>query len=175
VIWESYHWKEPLLQSASWLRRVRLGPGTRESTLVRIEKELFIGFYTIRKLLDTLKVSDSTKGQSYNLEFSPNRKRVDYLNWHHVDECYDLETRRSETRNLRFLCNLFIHSFVFVVCGEGPLEGFFVASDKMMNQKVYYVSIDQVIHAFRLVGRDYPDEVHLLRDPKTGEFRGRVT
>ena len=44
MIWESSYWKEPLLKSATWLRKIRLSENTQERTFVRIEKELFIGF-----------------------------------------------------------------------------------------------------------------------------------
>ena len=91
MIWESADWKKPLLSSAKWLRSVRLSERTRESTYVRIEKEIFFGFYSIRKLFEALKVSDSTRTFMYDLAWYPNRKPVDHLNWHRLGELYDLD------------------------------------------------------------------------------------
>ena len=54
MIYDSFYWKEPLLQTANWLRRVRLSERTSERTYVRVEREVFVGFYSIRKLFDTL-------------------------------------------------------------------------------------------------------------------------
>ena len=172
MIWESSYWKEPLLDAATWLRRVRFRENTSERTHVRIEKEIFVGFYSIRKLLDTFTVSDSTKKVKYELEWCPNTKPVDDLNWHRIDELYDLERWGTETRDIRFLCNLFVHSFIFVVRGVERLEGIYVASDRTKNKKIYFVPLSHVLAIFRLVGRDYPSHATFERDPNTGELTG---
>jgi len=170
MIWESSYWKEPLLKAADWMRQVRFRENTREATFVRIEKEIFIGFYSIRKLLDTVKVSDSTKKAPYELLWYQNVKPVDALNWHHLDEVYDLERERRETRDIRFICNLFVHSFVFVVSGDDRFEGVYVASDKLRNKKVYFIPLSHIQAIFRLVGRDYPANISYMRNLETGEL-----
>lgn len=175
MIYESSYWKEPLLKAATWLRRVRLGENVRETTLVKIEKELFVGFYSIRKLLETVKVSDSTKKKKFDLVWHPNKMPVDWLNHHIVEEHYDLTKSNQESRDIGFICNLFIHSYVFTLVGENKLEGVYVASDRTKNQKVYYVPIEVVLSAFRLVGRDYPSRLVLTRNPETGEFEAEAS
>ncbi|CCG95774.1 hypothetical protein DET61_1154 [Marinobacter nauticus] len=172
MIWESSDWKEPLLKSAKWLRSVKFSDRTQEKTFVRIEKELFIGFYSIRKLLETLKVSDSTKKLKFEVEWYPNKEPVHDLNWHHLDRLYDLSSRHLETRDIGFLCNQFIHSYVFVVAGDAEIDGVYIASDKIRNKKVYFVSLQNILRAFRVVGRDYPANLQFTRDPVTGETRG---
>lgn len=174
MIWESGFWKDPLLVAAKWLRSVRLTDRTRESTFVRIEKEIFFGFYSIRKLFDTLKVSDSTKEVSYDLTWYPSVHSVDDLNWHHLDRLYDMKSQQTENRSIRFICNQFVHSYVFLVAGETRIDGVFVASDHVRNRKVYYVPLKHILHAFRLVGRDYPSENVYVRDPSTEEMKGRA-
>ena len=174
MIWESVYWKAPLLSVAKWLCAVRLSERTRESTYVRIEKEIFFGFYSIRKLLDTVKVSNATKATTYELTWSPNVKPVDYLNWHQLDKCYDLSTEHTEIRDIQYLCNQFIHSYVFIVAGEFRIDGIYVASDHVRNKKVYFVPLSHILHAFRLIGRDYPSTLVHVKDPNTGERRGRA-
>ncbi|WP_152484018.1 hypothetical protein [Halomonas sp. THAF5a] len=174
MIYESSYWKEPLLKAATWLRRVRLGENIRESTLVQVEEELFIGFYSVRKLLETVKVSDSTKKERFELIWHPNKKPVDWLNHHIVEDHYDLAKSNQEFRDIGFVCNLFIHSYVFSLVGENKIEGVFVASDKTKNQKVYYVPIEVVLSVFRLVGRDYPSRVEFTRNAETGEFEAKA-
>jgi len=112
MIWESSYWKEPLIKAADWLRRVRFRENTREVTFVRIEKEIFVGFYAIRKLLDTVTVADSTKKQTYELVWYPNIRSVDMLNWHRLEELYNMKRERKETRDIRFICNLFIPKLI---------------------------------------------------------------
>jgi len=174
LIWESQYWKEPLLKSASYLRRVRFSERTTERTFVRIEKELFLGFYTIRKLLDTFKVSDSTKEMAFILTYHPSIRQVDYLNWHHIDDNCDLCIHKTETRDIRFLCNQFVHSYVFLISeSDGRIDGFFLASDLDKQSKCYFIDIEQVIKAFRIVGKDYPSQTHMQRD-ENGQWVGKV-
>ena len=67
MIYESHYWKEPLLASAKWLSKLRLIENTRETTYVKLEKELMLGFYSVRKLIETIKISDSTKKLKFDI------------------------------------------------------------------------------------------------------------
>jgi hypothetical protein len=178
MIHESFYWKQPLLKTAKWLAGLHIEDKTRERSFVRVEKELFIGFYAIRKLLDTYKVTDKTKAKSFNLKWSPlkGQKPGDYFNWHRIDEHYDLSERHTETRNIRFLCDQFIHSFVFIPAftSRGKLSGFYLSSDRARHKRLYFVEIKQVLSAFQTVGQDNPREMRATRDPKTGQFECAV-
>ena len=176
MIWESSDWKEPLLKTARWLRRLRLGAGTRHQTLAKIEREIFVSFYAIRKLLDTYKVSDQTKTLQYQLKWFPNRRPVNYLNWHHIDRLYDLEQENVESRKIRFICDLFIHSYIFLPDDDetGRISGFFVTSDRNKNTKVFWLSLDNFCEMCRTVGRDYPANMQRTMNAKTGEFDVKV-
>jgi hypothetical protein len=166
MISESRYWKQPLLRTANWLERLRIDDENEDRALVRVERELFGGFYAVRKLLGTFSVSRSTRRKAFQMTWSPCVKHVDHLNSHRIDELFDLGTRHVERRDLTFLCNQFIHSFIFMSeCDEhGALTGVFVSSDKMKNEKLYFVRINQILDAFRSVGRDYPAQLHLRRN-----------
>ena len=172
VIWESRYWKEPLGRSARYLERLRVDEEIHESVFVRIEKEVFLGFYSVRRLHDTFTLTDKTRGIQFDLVWHPNLKAVDYMNWHHIDENYGLSVHNRETRSLSYLCNQFIHSFLFMphVAGD-RLAGFFVASDRDRHSKCYFVSISQVVSAFLTVSRDYPKHLEFVRDESTGQIR----
>lgn len=136
---------------------------------MRIEKEIFVGFYSVRKLLESVKVSDSTRSSKYELTWFPNVKSVDVMNHHRVDELYDFEKPNSEQRDIGFVCNLFVHSFVFSLVGNDRLEGIIVASDRTKNKKAYLVPLATIQAIFRLMGRDYPCHSVFKRNPETGE------
>lgn len=169
---ESVYWKKQLLNTTKWLHSVKLSECSRDSTYFRVEKKIFFGFYSIRKLFDTYKVSDTTKATTIELTWHRNTNPVDYLNWHKLDECYDLSSEHTEVRDIRYLCNQFIHSYVFLIKGECRFEGIFIASDQVKNERVYFVPLSDILHVFRLVASDYPSMLKLVRDPRTGEFEG---
>lgn len=170
MIWESSYWKEPLLESASWLRRVRFRKNTRERTLARVEKEIFIGFYSIRKPLEAIKVSDNTKNSKHELTWYSNTKTANYLNWHKIEDLYNLSSTNKETRDLEYVCNLFIHSYIFSLAGEERLEGVYINSENTKNKKLYFISLNTILVIFRLVGRDYPANQSFSRNPETNEL-----
>ena len=172
LIWESCHWKEPLLESALRLKEYSDANSLDEPELVQIEKDIFVGFYAIRKLMDTVKIKDSTRGLKVQLQWSPNIKLVDLLNNHRIDELYDLSQSGQETRTLKFVCDQIVHSYIFmpVENEEGSLTGFYFTSDRDKQKKIFYVTVQGVIDIFNLVGNDYPTESHLTRNPETGEF-----
>jgi hypothetical protein len=175
MIYESSYWKEPLLKTARWLVGVRLSERTRERTYVRIERELFVSFYAIRKLFDTLKISDQVKKATTELEWHPNRRAVHHMNCEHLDLLYDFNTSKKEVRDIVFLCNQFVHSFVFVPYEENAkIGGFFVSSDRDRNKKLYRVRLEQVTTLFRLVGRDYPASMFFRFNYKTGVHDAQV-
>ncbi|MEI6874502.1 MAG: hypothetical protein WCL50_05155, partial [Spirochaetota bacterium] len=66
MIHESYYWKQPLLVSAGRLKRYRKARQLGQKQLLRIEKDVLIGFYSVRKLLETpFKISDGIKKATY--------------------------------------------------------------------------------------------------------------
>jgi hypothetical protein len=160
------------LRTANWLERWRLNEDVSERDLARMERELFVGFYAIRKLLETFKVSPSTRRGTYLMISSPGVGTADYMNWHRLDEHFDLEAQHEEQRDLTFLCNQFIHSFIFLpaIDEAGALAGVYIASDRARKDKVYFVGAAQIVDAFRAVGRDYPTELHLRRNDSTQQW-----
>ena len=174
MIHESRYWKEPLVRAAGWLDRLRVNDENSEAALARAEREILIGFYSIRKLLGTFKLSEPTKQLKYEIEWFPAKpdRVVDYFNRSDIDELFDLDQRSVESRDLGFLCNQVVHSYVFIIAlGEkGELEGFFLTSDTMRYRRLYFVPISHLLHAFRIVGKDYPLKQRLKRNAETGQW-----
>jgi len=88
------------------------------------------------------------------------------MNWHKIDEKYDLSTVKRETRNLEWLANQIIHSFVFIPAysESGLFDGVYVASDRERNKRVYFFQRKLVLDILNLIGNDYPAQSHLTRD-----------
>lgn len=175
MIHESRYWKEPLLRAATWLSKLCVEDGdASERSLVRVERELFIGFYAIRKLLETFKVSTSTKELKFELQAyaAISDRKADYFNRTDIENLFELDRPIKEQRDIGFLCNQIVHSYIFIIDirEDGTLNGFFVASDSMRFKKLYFIELGQVAHAFRLVGKDYPSNMQYKRNIETGQW-----
>jgi hypothetical protein len=115
MIWEPSLWKSDLLRKARDLRIRKTQTRWPEASLANLEKSLMVGFYSVRKLIEADKVATSIKRETIALiEYPATGKKVTKLNWHRVEELYDLNKPKTVTRNALFICNQFVHSFVFL-------------------------------------------------------------
>lgn len=171
MISESWYWKQPLLEVAERLELFKGIQDLSEDQLAQVERDIFIGFYSVRKLLEApAKITDKTRSISLSLQKHANRKPVTWRNNHEIDELYDLSKSSRETRDVLFVCGRIIHSFVFTPCKaeDGGLEGAFFSSDRDKDNHLFFISIDQVISLFRQVGNDDPCHIEWSRDQSTG-------
>ncbi len=174
MIHDSSNWKKPLVRSAKWLEKLLITHEPSERILARAEREIFVGFYAIRKLRETFKLTNTTKLLTYNLIFfnAVNNANHDYFNRHDFEKHYDLNTEKSQPCDIGFICNQVIHSFIFVFSlnHDGNIDGIYLSSDRMKRSKIYFVPLTIVIHIFRKIGHDYPSGLHLERNRETGQW-----
>jgi hypothetical protein len=175
VIWESRYWKKPLIAMAGRIEAAgKAGWKPTDRRMVQIERDLFIGCYSIRKLVDaSLKLTDACRGSKVKLRcHSAKGTPVSLFRRDDIDKHYDLEKGLTEHRGLEFFCGRIIHSITFVVeldDVEGSLCGFYFGSDLDREKRLYHVAAAEVIRTFRLVGEDYPTHVSSEIDPVTGK------
>jgi len=171
MILESWYWKKPLLEMAGRLREFKATADLNEEQLAQVERDIFIGFYSVRKLIETItKVTDATKSMQVQVGWYPNQKYVNWRNNHKLDELYDLNTSSKETRDIVFVCGRIIHSFIFTpVMDKYGLAAILFTSDTDKQRKLYSLEVDDVIRIFEHVGNDDPTKIHWQRNPTTGE------
>ncbi|AFK69368.1 MULTISPECIES: hypothetical protein [Pseudomonas] len=177
MIYESDDWRKSLLRSARWLEKARVKECSEGRIYAKAEREIFVSFYTVRKLIETYKISESTKKIKLHLPYYPitSGKTVDYFNRHNIMENYETTKVYKELRDMTFVANQVIHSYVFefATSEDGRIDGVFVASDKGRHQRLYYYSMTLMLSIFRSVGLDVVSEQHLVRDPETEQWKIR--
>lgn len=177
MIEESFYWKRELFRIAIDLRRRRKQKRWPEASLARIELNLMLGFYMIRKLLEARKVSDSIAKRRLRLPlYRATGRRITYRNAHRIEDLYDFSRSHSETRTVAFICDQLIHSYVFVPCIADSLgwHGVIFASDRQKSRGAFYLRSDQIVSIFRSVARNDPAWIRWQLNPRTGEERIQV-
>jgi hypothetical protein len=173
MISESWYWKQPLLETAQRLTLLKSVIDVSEEQLVQFEKDILIGFCSIRKLFETqTKVTDAIKATKLDLSWHPNKgKKVTWRNNHKLDELYDFERGGRETRDVWFICGRLVHSFILapLFSEAGGLEAILFTSDTDKDKRLYSLHIDRAIELFALVGGNYPTHIEWQRDPDTDE------
>ena len=166
MIYEYRYWKDALLKAASDLRRRRKQTRWVDASFARLEQRVMLGFYGVRKLRDSRRISDRLRYRSVPLgEFTPTGRTIDYLNRIDIDEIYDLDSPNATTKPLEFVCNQIIYSHIFTpgFNEEGFLEDLFFASDRQKDSKVFRISIDEIDSIFEEVGNNYPSNFSMTR------------
>ena len=171
MIAESSYWKNPLLEMAKRMNSLKTSGDFDEEQLAQVERDIFVGFYSVRKLFEaTAKITDTTKAMKVPLLWHPNREHVTWLNSHRLNELYDFSISNAEVRDVIFICGRIIHSYIFTPCMEKfRLCGIFFTSDIDLQLKLYYMGIDEVIKIFEQVGNDYPSSIEWRKDDTTGK------
>ncbi len=173
MIWESCYWKEPLIKLTQKLKRWNKQRTWAEERLVNLEREIFISFYSIRKLMDACKLSDSTVSMEVNLFSYPNKgQAVTLVNWDCIDNLYDLGAKFKDNQKLRYVCNQIIHRYVFMptISDCGILENLLFCSDKERNNKLHELELEELIKIFCTVGKDYPSSGSYTFNPKKQDY-----
>lgn len=172
MIYESSYWKEDLLKTVNKLAKKKNQKKWSERSYVSVEKDIFLSFYSIRKLIEAHKITSTLTNKLYKIvSFESKGKNVTLLNCHKIDELYDLNKKISYSMNLKNLCNLFIHSYVFTFYfHEKGIVGIFVNSDFSRNKKLYRISLELIISILKQVGEDDPNEIHYEFDKNKKDY-----
>lgn len=177
MIWHSVYWKEELYRHAAELKRRKHQKKWFERSTAGLEKTIMIGFYAIRKLMEAHAISDELRDQQLRLKaYRWTGSRVTFMNWHKIDQKYDLQTPIVLTKTVRWLTNQLIHSFVFMpgFDPEDRLDSLLFNSDRTRRQYLYSISIDKIVSLFEEVAANEPASMRLQFDEEEGDFNVRV-
>jgi hypothetical protein len=167
------------MRFASSLRKRASQKRWSDSSLCRCEQLIMVGFFYVRKLIDSRKLSRDFAERQFKLRAYPSTgKHVHLMNVHHdLDEFFDMETRRHKTLKIEQIANQVIHSYIFYLVTEksGPLQGIVVASDIVRDRELLELSLSGVIKIFELAGRGEDDKAITLRyDDKRQDYVMRI-
>jgi hypothetical protein len=170
MIWESAPWKEQLVRDAGRIKRLartKLSPDEEnELAYVKLERLIFVTAYSMRKLWEAKKLSNSWNDQKLQCSKYPIKGKIpDSLNWHQIERHYDLDAGRPDSIRPEEFCDRIIHSFIFLLqeTEEGVPYSVYFASDRTRKQGVWLIRLDDVADLVLRTGRDYPSEGHFVR------------
>lgn len=175
MITESYYWKKPFLTGTSFIRKYMDEENIADTQFTRIEREILIGFYTVRKLLKASgKVSLETRNSQVSLKCYSKRNGQPSVGWYNRSEfweLYDLEDGRSEQRDLLYVAHQMVHSFIFVLSEDDEGHGAFFTSARDKKTRLSFITTNEIASIFELAGNDYPSGFNAWRDPDTGKTK----
>ncbi len=175
MIWDSVPWKQEIERRTSSLRRRKKQKRWGAASVAKLEQDVFYAAFAVRKLIEAFKVSNEVESLSIVVEEHPPRNKVvDVMNWHRIDELFDISSKKRRTFCPKELCHQIIHSFVFVPCLDddtASLSGFFIASDWQKKKNLFFVNIDEIIKMLEAIANDNIERSIGQRDPESGEMK----
>jgi hypothetical protein len=165
MIYESSYWKDDLLKLAAKLERRLVQTRWGEKNYYTIEREIFLGFYSIRKLIESNKVSKSIAVKTYKVHEFPSQGKPESIFNDFKPDQYDFSKSKPIEITIISLCNQFIHSHYFLPffpIGKN-LIGFFICSDYKKKSGIYLVTLFDIVSIYRLVGENYPSTLEATR------------
>ena len=172
MIWESSYWKNELEKiGAAITKRCHHQRRWPETSLAKLEREVMIGSFIVRKLMDSNKITTILSNSDVALSYYPfNGRHVpDHFNWHNIERFYDVESHSEIKLPLREVCNQLIHSFVFLPLldeASRHLAGILFSSDKRRNAYLYEIEAGKLVDVFHSVASSYPTKKSATRDAK---------
>ena len=155
MIADSVPWREELLKVAAALERRSEMTRWTTRTGFLVERDLLVGMFTIRRLIESAKTSSLLPRERVSLRMHPLKDRVPgiYDRWSYW-EYYDMESKRQTELTVRELVTLFIHSFVleFYPSSEHGPATIWVVSDRDRHKWLYSIPFAPLVALFRRVG-----------------------
>ena len=172
MIYESSYWKNDLLKSSKNLNKRVNQKKWYKRSFVSTEKEIFTSFYAIRKLIESSKLTNTLADKSFSaMSYKSLGKVVTQMNCHNIDELYDFDNERKVDLTLRNICNLIIHSYVFLFNFENEkFNGIYVNSDFSKNKNLYWISLKTISDIFEEVGENYPDSARFTFNQEKNDY-----
>ena len=170
---ESFYWKEELARIANSIRASRGPVRWTERAHCVVERDLMIGFFMVRHLIELHKVSSATRDMLMNVFSCPSRgKPIHFMNAHDIDEVYDLEKERAQVKKPLYVSNQFIHACTSYVVRDGSRNwsDVYIVSDYDRNTCIWRIPVSEVRRLFRVAASDDVREMRLLYNAQKGDY-----
>ncbi len=171
MIYESWIYKRELFRISKILKKYSIQTRWSELSLARLEKEIFISAYVIRKLKESKKLSYHIRNTNIPVLVYKNKKgNITHLDRHEIEKYYDIDNPSKANMDLNTLCNSIIHSWVFDFHFDRNIPtGIFINSDKTRNEKVWHISVSKLIELIDIISNDDVVKHKMIRD-KNGDW-----
>ncbi len=180
MIYESYYWKTELIKLSKKLtKRIPYKRFWTDAQNGAFEKEIMIGFYVIRKLIESKKLPNRLVSTKITGCKFPNKgTTVHLMNTYKFYDHYDFANGKTEKFDLRFLINQIIHSYIFSPDfeineenDEITLSAIHFCSDDQRNKWIYELNLSTVIGLFTKIGNSHVTNSSMTFDDNKKDYR----
>lgn len=171
-MFESLYWKEELSRIEKSIRPVAKPRRWSERAVSTIERDVMIGFFIVRRLIELNKVSSHIAKLELGVFRSPAVRAVTKLNRFSFERNYDWQAEQPEQRPVKYICNQCIHSYVSAVlrASDRNWSDLLVVSDYGRAKTIWRVPFSAIVQLFSATAKDWPSEMHMVFDTDLDDF-----
>lgn len=153
MIKQDSYWRKELKGIAFKLEKRYRQQKWSAITEFNFEKEIFIGFFIVRKLMENDYVSLKIVSLNYEVMTYPHTPKIDAKHFLHN---INLMKGEEVTISIKSLCNQFIHSFNLTpfIPRDSEMTGIYFCSDFFKSKKLFYIQLIKIIELFLAVSND---------------------
>jgi hypothetical protein len=170
---ESRYWKEELSRISLVVSPRRKPRRWTERAHCVVERDLMIGFFIIRRMIELHKVGPRIINFELEVFSCKNRgKNVTLLNRGDLDALYEVEKEKREKKSPFFMSNQFIHAYLsFVTMNEKRTwDSVYVVSDLVRNDCLWRVPVANIRSLFTLAASNYVTSGSYTYDAKRKDY-----
>ena len=170
---ESCYWKEELARIARGLRRRPQPPRWSERAHGVLERDLMLGFFMLRRLIELQRVSHVTRDDMLSVyAYKRIGRNVTRLNRQDIWKLYDIEKETSERKKLSYIANQFIHAYTSLIARDDSRNwsDVFIVSDFVRDDCIWRVPISEIRRVFRIASDDYPHTIKMVFNEKYRDY-----
>ena len=171
---ESRYWKDELARIARTLSPVRTPPRWSERAHCIVERDLHLGFFIIRKMIELHKVSSRVRCFRMKVFSSRALQTETPLSpWAFIDD-FDLDNERPHLKRPRYIANQFVHSVISLVLRDQTRnwsDVYIASSFAVDDYTCWRIPMPTIRELFKTAYDDYPAMVHAQRDPNTLKWK----
>ena len=149
MISENDLWKEYLNRTAKKLSLRMVQKKWSRRSIFNLEKELFVGFFSVRKLIESNAAPKELLNKKYKSLHFPRK----YFSEVEIDNEISYKPPKGFFKEItvRDICNQFIHSYhMHRFCVNNYLIGFFINSDFQNKIGIYLITIFDIVEIYKL-------------------------
>tara|TARA_B100001063_G_C16492283_1_gene417963 strand:+ start:67 stop:603 length:537 start_codon:yes stop_codon:yes gene_type:complete len=150
MISESQYWKSDLRKNLEFIFNKLDQKVWRTASFVALEKKLMLSSYIVRKLFESNKISEELYEKPIRLySYKTKGIPVGVLNSHKIEQLYEIDTPQQMTKNLSYVLNQIIHSYIFTFTFESKnsIHGIIFNSDKSKRKVLYMLPLQDFLDA----------------------------
>ncbi|MBL0731720.1 MAG: hypothetical protein JJW03_02550, partial [Desulfosarcina sp.] len=148
---ESCYWKEEIKRIADTLQQLNKPARWSERAHCVVERDLMIGFFLLRRLIELKKVSSAIYDKQLQVySYKSRGKLVTKLNGADLWEVYDMENEVAETKKPMYVSNQFIHAYTSFVARDDTRNwsDVYIVSDYDRNDCIWRIPIQTIRSLF---------------------------